>query len=285
MNQLKLVATADRLPLVDTIFLMLRFAIFLLSFLFSAGLLAQVDDITERTLTKTSRILPHPPVHERDLLWEKRTWEIIDARQKLNQVFLYPEEPFFLILQQAIEEGQVQAYDSDRFQTALTEAEFGDKIFRLDTIEVFNVNTYVPELKVIRDEINIEEVVRYRLSELWYFDSRTSQLRVRILGIAPLKSEYDEHGNFLYELPMFWVPYADLREVLARREVFVEGNDGARYTWDDLFEQRRFTGTVYQESNIRGERIQDYRSGRDALLTAEAIRQEIFNWEQDRWSY
>lgn len=257
--------------------------VFVLFLLFSLNLSAQLDDITERTLVEESRVLPHPPVQERDLMWEKRTWEIIDVRQKLNQAFVYPEEPFFQILQNAIEDRQVRAYDSDQFRTALTETEFSDKISRSDTIEVFNVETYVAELKVIQDDIDMADIVRYRISELWYFDSRTSQLRVRILGIAPLKREYDENGNFLYETPMFWIAYRELRPVLARHEVFVEGNDVARYTWDDLFEQRRFTGTIYQESNIRGERIQDYRSGRDALITAEEIRQEIFNWEQDRW--
>ena len=62
-----------------------------------------------------------------------------------------------------------------------------------------------------------EDIKRYRLKEVWFFDSRTSTLGVRILGIAPLKEEYDDNGNFKYERPLFWAYYPQCRELLARQ--------------------------------------------------------------------
>ena len=35
-------------------------------------------------------------------------------------------------------------------------------------------------------DLNPEDVKRFRLKEVWFFDEETSTLQVRILGIAPL---------------------------------------------------------------------------------------------------
>ena len=100
-----------------------------------------------------------------------------------------------------------------------------------------------------------------------------------------MKDVYDESGNFLYEKPLFWMHYPSAREVLAREVVFNRGNDGSRMTWEDLLEMRMFSSHVYKESNIGDSRLQDHYSGLDLLLQADKINQELFNYEQDVWSY
>jgi hypothetical protein len=56
-------------------------------------------------------------------------------------------------------------------------------------------------------------------------------------------------------------------------------------TWEDLFEMRFFASYIYKESNVYDRRLQDYLSGVDLLLEADKIKQEIFNFEHDLWSY
>ena len=107
----------------------------------------------------------------------------------------------------------------------------------------------------------------------------------RILGIAPLLDITDDNGNFLYEQPMFWVYYPEARQVLARERVFTYGNDAAPLSWEDLLEMRFFSSYIYKESNVFNRRLQEYLSGIDLLLEADRIKQEIFNFEQDLWSY
>ena len=68
-------------------------------------------------------------------------------------------------------------------------------------------------------------------------------------------------------------------------KVFNPGNDGDLGTWEDLFERRFFSSYIYKESNVYNRRIQDYLQGVDILLEADKIKQEIFNYEHDLWSY
>ena len=84
---------------------------------------------------------------------------------------------------------------------------------------------------------------------------------------------------------MFWAYYPECREILARHKVFMEGNDASLITWEDLFEMRFFSSYVYKESNVHDLRLQDYLSGVDLLLASDKIKNEIFNYEHDLWSY
>ena len=137
------------------------------------------------------------------------------------------------------------------------------------------------------NDLNPEDIKRFRIKEIWYFDEETSTLQVRILGIAPLKEEYDDQGNFLYEIPMFWIYYPDARETLAREAYFNPGNDKGPMNWHDIFEMRFFASYIYKESNVYDRRLQDVPGlqGVDLLLESEKIRMEIFNFEHDLWEF
>ncbi|MEM9919799.1 MAG: gliding motility protein GldN [Bacteroidota bacterium] len=257
-------------------------------FLLSIQLHAQPkDDIVERRIVKERRVLPHPPLREADIFWERRIWRLIDVREKMNLPFVYPENPFFEILARAAEEGDLSVYsaEDDKFNEALSTEELEQILFRVDTIAVPDPDNYEIRYEVVRERLFYEDIRRFRLKEVWFFDEQTASLQVRILGIAPLKDVRDEHGNFRYEQPLFWFYYPELREVLARHRVFIEGNDRAPISWEDLFEMRFFASTIYKESNVRDRRLKDYLSGVDRLLEAEKIKKELFNFEHDLWSY
>ena len=110
-------------------------------------------------------------------------------------------------------------------------------------------------------------------------------MNVRILGIAPLIDVTDENDNFRYEKPMFWAYYPEARPILAKHEVFNPQNDAALISWEDLLEMRFFASYIYKESNVRDLQLRHYLTGVDLLLEAEKIKQEIFNFEHDLWSY
>jgi gliding motility associated protien GldN len=155
----------------------------------------------------------------------------------------------------------------------------------IDTVITFDPETYEEQLQIVRNELNPEDVMRFRIKEVWFFDEETSMLQVRILGIAPLIDVKDDNGNFKYEKPMFWVYYPECREVLSRHQVFNVGNDASPNSWEDLLEMRYFSSYIYKQSNVHDFRLQDYLTGVDLLLEADKIKQEIFNFEHDLWSY
>ncbi|MCB0585528.1 MAG: gliding motility protein GldN [Phaeodactylibacter sp.] len=246
-----------------------------------------LDDIVEKRLTVERRVLPYDHIREADIFWEKRIWRVIDVREKMNLPFAYPERPFFTILMDAAESGEITVYstEDDKFSIPLTPDEVASMGASVDTIATVDPETYEETYQIVRNEVNPQDVKRFRIKEIWFFDEETSTLQVRILGIAPLIEEYDDNGNFKYERPMFWVYYPEAREVLARERVFNVGNDNSPMTFEDLFEMRFFSSYIYKESNVFDRRLEDYLSGVDLLMEADKIKQEIFNFEHDLWTY
>ena len=246
-----------------------------------------IDGVVEKKLVVDHRVLPYDHVREADILWEKRVWRVIDVREKMNKTFSYPERPFFSILLDAAVNGDITVYstEDDKFTIPLTPEEVASKGTVTDTIVAFDIETYEERIEVTRNEINPDDVKRFRIKEIWYFDEESSEMRVRILGIAPLKDVTDDEGVFLYEDALFWVYYPHAREVLAKERCFNIGNDASPLSWEDIFEFRYFASYIFKESNEFDQRLGDYLSGIDILYEGEKIKNEIFNWEQDLWSY
>jgi len=246
-----------------------------------------LDDIVEKRITFEKRVLPYDHVREADIFWEKRIWRVIDVREKMNLPFAYPERPFFTILLEAASAEEITVYstEDDKFTSPLTPDEVASMGATVDTVITFDPETYEEQMQIVRNELNPEDVKRFRLKEIWFFDEETSTMQVRVLGIAPLIDVKDDNGNFRYEKPMFWVYYPEAREILARERVFNMGNDSSPMTWEDVLEMRYFSSYIYKESNEFDRRLQEYLSGVDLLLEADKIKQEIFNFEHDLWSY
>ena len=246
-----------------------------------------LDGVVERTLTEDKRVLPYEDVREADYFWEKRVWRLIDTREKMNQPFINPEKRFFSILLESAINGDITVYstENDKFTIPLDPEEVASMGNSVDTIITFDPETYEEIIQVVRNDLNPDDVKRFRLKEVWYFDKETSTVKVRLLGIAPLIDVKDDNGNFRYELPMFWVYYPDARYLLARHLAFREGNDTSPLTWEDIMEMRFFSSYVYKERNVLDLRLKDIYSGVDLLMEGEKINQKIFNFEHDLWSY
>ncbi|MEO1516016.1 MAG: gliding motility protein GldN [Bacteroidota bacterium] len=246
-----------------------------------------LDEVAPKYTLKDRQVLPYPSIREADILWEKRIWREIDTRQTMNHPFRYPEAPLVNVLIEGIREGAIKAYspEDDKFSFEMPADELASTISQSDTVQVMDPETYEITYELVEDDLNPEDIVKYRIKEVWFFDTRYSTLRVRILGIAPIKKVVDDNGNFRYEKPLFWIYYPHCREYLAHQRVFTTGNDGAALSWEDHLERRFFDSYIVKESNVHDRRIADYATGREALLESDNIKKEIFNYEHDLWSY
>lgn len=249
---------------------------------------APLDEVVEKEIMTERRVLTYQPVRESDIMWEKRIWRIIDVREKMNQPFSYPEEPFFKIISDAVTNGDLPAYstEDDKFTRRLSTDDVLGMLSKSDTVVTFDPETYEEKVQIVRNDINWQDVKRIRLKEVWYFDKESSQLQVRILGIAPLIDVTDNDGNFRFEKPMFWIYYPQARELFARHRVFtMGGNNNATISWEDLLEMRSFASYIYKDSNVQDRKLEEYLSGVDLLMQSERIKSEIFNFEHDLWQY
>lgn len=247
-----------------------------------------MDDITTREVITDKTILPYQPIREADILWERRIWRVVDVREKMNLPFTSPESPLFKIMSDAALAGDLPVYstEDDKFTKRLSATEIRGLLFRRDTILAYeDLDAMVESVRIVENETNWEDVKRFRIKESWFFDSKTSTLRNRILGIAPIIEERDEEGNFRFERPLFWVYYPGARELLAKHKAITNGDNwSANITWEDLFEKRFFASYITKENNVQDKRLQDMYSGLDLLLESDKIKNELFNREQDVWA-
>ena len=246
-----------------------------------------IDDIVKRSEGPDRMVLSYAPIREADILWEKRIWREIDTREKMNLPFRYPLEPFFGIMKKGIESGEIIAYsaEDDKFTTPLQTSELALQFYSKDTVQVIDPVTGEINFREVETEINPLDVKRFRIKEVWFFDTNRSEMRVRILGMAPIHEVFDEEGNFLYEYPLFWIYYPHCRDYFAQYKVINEWNDKNTMTWEDLMEMRFFSSYITKETNVNDQRLQDMYSGREMLLEGERIKLEIMNYESDLWSY
>jgi gliding motility associated protien GldN len=252
------------------------------------GLPNPIDDVVESSITAKKRVLPYDQPREADIFWKKRIWRIIDVREKMNLPFAYPKRPFVQILLEAInnKEKPLRIFQDEEFKTRLDTSAVNGLLYKIDTVMITDPVTYEQKQQIIKSEVNItEDVQRIRVKEIWFFDKESSTMQVRILGIAPVLPVKTSTGDKVGENVLFWIYYPDARETLAREKIFNEANDGAPMTWEDVFEMRYFSSYIYKASNVKDLRLQDQYTGRDLLLEADKIKQEIFNLEHDLWTY
>jgi gliding motility associated protien GldN len=260
--------------------------------LFTGPLFAQepLDDAYPKTTTLEKEVIPYDYIREADVFWQKRIWRIIDVREKMNLPFAYPKNPLIQIIHTAAENGDIAVYDpsapdADQFKQVLSKEAVKKIGSRVDTVWVLNPITLLDTQVVESTQLNWDKIVKYRIKEDWIFNQKTSTMVVRIIGIAPIMEDYDASGNYRGDMTMYWVYYPDLRPILGKHEVFNPKNDAVRISWDDLFESRMFQSHIYKESNVYDRNIQEYATGKDALLESDRIEHELQTFEHDLWNY
>jgi gliding motility associated protien GldN len=263
------------------------------------------DAAVERNLVKDRTPLAHENIREDDAWYRERVWREIDIREKMNLPFRYKADEdngnqrFIIILLNALRSGEVTAFDptvDDRFTTPMTLDKIGEMVAgRCDTTQIPD---YVKDPNgtkgIFKDttvcaEFNPDDIAKFRIKEEWVFDKESSRLYARILGIAPMKTYIDNAtGAVLGEAPLFWVYYPDLRPTLAKFEVYNGKNFGARMSWEELFESRFFSSYIVKSTieNPYDMYIKSYvKDDILRLLEGENVKEKIFNFEQDLWSY
>jgi gliding motility associated protien GldN len=239
---------------------------------------------------QNTKPLDYEYVREADVMWSKKIWRTIDVAEKINLPFAYPQRPLIEILHRAAIAGTIRAYDptvdnADQFKQVLTPAQVAVIGMKTDTGIFLNPETGLEEIKVISNPLTWDKITKFKVKEVWFFDTRTSSMQVRILGIAPVMADYDANGNYRGDMTMYWLYYPDLRTMLAKEEVFNPNNDQKSLSWDDVFETRMFQSYIYKESNVYDRAIAEYASGKDLQIESDRIRERTFEYEHDLWDY
>lgn len=258
------------------------------------------DEAVETTVLKDRTPLPYENLRADDALFRHKIWREIDTREKINLPFRYAanenngNQRFISILLKAIDDSAVTVFSNvdDRFTTPMTKAEVA-KVIGGDSIPVPIIDSNGVQTGIVykRPEINLDSFYKFRIKEEVIFDKESSRLFWRILGIAPVKNVITSMGINLGESELFWVYYPDMRPIFAKYEVYNGKNFGARMSWEELFEGRMFYGRIIKSTmdNPYDLFIKNFKGLSEntilQLMEGENIKEKIFNYEQDLWSY
>jgi len=244
----------------------------------------------------------------------KRMWEIIDLDERVNFPLYFPVDgdvmsspdrrPLYNVLVSAIKEGKIsEVYDSSYFTTKKTLKDIEASLFKIDTSDVGreqmneDIDAYrkgtkkISEEYIRKTEIQAYDVDAYKVVGYWYFDKRQGELKYRMLGICPVVPDVYTMGDDSAQkeyIELFWVYFPSSRDVLHAAKAFNNRNSAMSFTFDHLLNARRFSGVVYLEENVYGDRlIKDYmkENAQMQLLESERVKEKIRDFEQDMWNY
>lgn len=273
------------------------------------------DEIGKKTEAQkdsdNDKPLPYGYVHDRDVLFGKMVWEVIDLDERINFPLYYPVDvnnigsdrrSLFDVLITNIKDGKItEVYYDDYFNRKKTLKDMESSFTYIDTTNAGReeINTYYDDYKkgkrvldpmfIDKRELTAYDVTGYKIKGMWYFDKRQGEMKYRLLGLCPIAPEAREIGSENPDvIDLFWVYFPATRDVLHEWKAFNDRNSAMPITFDHLLNSRRFNGVIYKEENVYGDReIKDYmrENALNQLLESNRVKEKIRNFEQDMWNY
>jgi len=251
--------------------------------------------------------LPYGYVDDRDILWSKTVWEVIDLDERVNFPLYYPldtidigadRRSLYDVFLKNIKNGKLKDVYVDSYFTE--KRNFGDleaTLKKVDTTDLgyeqINAGEELSPEYINQRELTAADIEEYRIKGIWYFDKRQGELKYRLLGIAPVAPDV----NFIDDesmdpadakVELFWVWFPSARQILHEAKVFNQRNSAQPLSFDMLLNSRRFNAIIFKEDNVHGDReIRDYIADNALfqLLEADRIKEAIRDREQDMWAY
>ena len=251
--------------------------------------------------------LPYGYVDDRDILWSKTVWEVIDLDERVNFPLYYPldtidigpdRRSLYDVFLKNIKNGKMtDVYVDSYFTEKRNFSDLEATLKKVDTTDLgyeqINAGEELSPEYINQRELTAADIEEYRIKGIWFFDKRQGELKYRLLGIAPVAPDV----NFIDDesmdpadakVELFWVWYPSAREILHKAKVFNQRNSAQPISFDMLLNARRFNGIIYKEDNVHGDReIRDYIADNALfqLLEADRIKEAIRDREQDMWAY
>jgi gliding motility associated protien GldN len=258
-----------------------------------------VDGIVAKQHIKNKKHMEAAYVREANVLWSKTIWRMVDLREKQNLYLFYPtntvdgRRSLIRVLIDNINSGDLKAYSSatdNEFEQEITAKEVFEKlgVSNPDSIQSTNPETGETEWKYVFDmsSVHVDEVMKFLVKEVWFFDKKYSRMECRIIGLCPIIEQMNEEGTRRDQKMTFWVYYPHAAQMLSEQEAFTFKNDAQRESLYDKLQKREFGSYIFKESNVYNNRgINEYSQGMSQNIEWENIQNAIFEKEHDMWEF
>lgn len=263
-----------------------------------------------------------------DIAWARIVYRVIDMRYKQNyQLYtpIAPEDPqyssLFKTMLTAIQNGMpvyeksinigdikpvfnTEPMPKEMIPTILNTdrtGELGDGDIATSEYMLLNYDSIADEMKFNGYSYKnfVRNQLKYIIQEVIFFDRHHSRLFKKITAIAPLNAD---NANFYEGMPvmealygqiLFWVPFELFRPYMAKQYMIPKYNDYQRVTFDEFFEQRKYSSYIIGTNNIYNRMVPEMVAPnlegeelRNAIQKEqERIENELLKVEQDIWEY
>lgn len=200
-----------------------------------------------------------PPAVTENIGWQRDVYREVDIQEWNNSGLYSP-----------IDENPMQQGLFMRLLTLATEEKVPIYRYAIDGVEQFNTEgkedirlvlrshaiTFSEEngrVVLQRENIPMNEVMKYYLREAVFFDDISSCFRTRVTAICPVLLEDDEFGEETIQYPLFWMRYQDVEPYLKDLPIIPDYRNIAEVMpMTDYFLLNRYKGSIIKVSNAFG---------------------------------
>ena len=151
---------------------------------------------------------------EKNIKWAKRTLRDIDLSNLEQMSISFPgfkesdtTKLVDYIINAAIS-GKIGVYSAGYFDEnrLMSTKEVENLIFPIDSIEELDPMTGEYVLRSVSADLSTD-IKKMRIIQDWFWNKKNNVLKTKVVGLCPVLNAYDEEGNYMGTMPLFWIYY------------------------------------------------------------------------------
>ncbi len=240
-----------------------------------------------------------------DIVWSRIVYRVIDMRDKQNYQLYFPTRPtdehkslFRLMLDAVVEGVNVYKRNPRDIKPQFNEILTGEELSRAFAFDELSDNNLI-QIDPLTEQrtVNMDQYMRYvrnqlkfLIQEVVFFDTHTSRLYSKIIGIAPMYALHPDNMSnsdtmvYFRNSVLCWFAFDELRPYLIQQYVIPNGNDQLKLSYDEFFAQHLYSGYLLGDSNMYSRMLLEFSLSEDKLkMEQKRIENELMNFEQDLW--
>lgn len=234
---------------------------------------ANTTVISERTRTQTIDLAQKTS----SATWMRIVYRRIDLDKEQNAVLYYPVRPteqrsnLFTQIFKLVNDNSLKVYeylDGQEIFTDEYQVKFKDLLDRFRISYTERRGQDASRYQVALADIPSAEVKAYYIKETWFFNQTTSVYDVRIDAICPILYDMGDYGEVA--MPLFWVPYENIRPYISSTPIMLSSINNAAYaTLDDYFRLSLYHGDIVKTDNLRNLSLAQMVASPDSLISVQ----------------
>ncbi|MGH1339387.1 MAG: hypothetical protein ACRBFS_24925 [Aureispira sp.] len=145
---------------------------------------------------------------------ERNSARFLKLLDDLSDDALYGEPKQLSTLMLNLEASKVSIYKTADLKKEYSKEEYEEAKTTVDTIITFDPETYEEIVQIVVFEFKEQDVKVFKVKQIIYYNSKTKQLGVLPVAIAPMLTLLDNRGKVNGHQPLFWLAVKDVQKRL-----------------------------------------------------------------------